>query len=126
MILAKKAFKLAKSHFGDLVVGIAFGKLSRLLPLQRVSETNKVIAFWHPKPFWEKHIVIVPKKAIKRITALKRDDEPYISAVFVLASEIVQELGWDKDCYSITVNGGNRQEVNQIHFHLHSGKILSS
>ena len=66
--------------------------------------------------------MIVPKRAIKHITSIKADNEAYIGAVFGLASEIVKDLDWDKGGYSITVNGGNRQEVNQIHFHLHSGK----
>lgn len=111
---------MAKSSFGDLVVGIAFSKLSKLLPVKRIRENDKAIAFWHPKPFWKRHIVIVPKKAIKSITTLKESDEPYISAVFMMASEIVKELGWDKAGYSITVNGGTLQEVKQIHFHLYS------
>lgn len=124
MKITEKIFDLSKSPIGDLIIGLAFGKLSRLLPVKRVKETDKVIAFWHPKPFWEKHIVLVPKKAIRSLTSLTASDVPYISQIYLLAKEIVLELGWDQDGYTILVNGGNRQEVGQIHFHLQSGKQI--
>ena len=120
MSLSKKAFEIAKSSFGDLIVGFAFGKFSNLIPVTRVKENNYVIAFWHPRPFWDKHIVIVPKKAIKNITSLSEGDSPYIASVFTTASEIVKELGWDQRGYSILINGGDKQKVKQIHFHLHT------
>lgn len=124
MSISKKLFSLAKSPLGDLIVGIAFGKFSKLLPVKRVKETSKVIAFWHPKPFWEKHILIIPKKKIKNVTSLKYEDGEYLYEVFKVAGEIVKELGWEKEGYSLLANGGSRQEVNQLHFHLNSGKQI--
>ena len=124
MSVSKKLFSLAKTQLGDLIVGIAFGKFSKLLPVKRIKETTKVIAFWHPKPFWEKHILIIPKKQIKNITSLKYEDGEYLHEVFKVAGEIVEELGWEKEGYSLLINGGKRQEVNQLHFHLHTGKQI--
>lgn len=118
-------FELAKSPLGDLIVGLAFGKFSKFLPVKIVKETDRVIAFWHPKPFWEKHILIVPKKAIKNLTSLAPEDVPYIEEVYKIAQEIVKEFGWDKTDYFLLTNGGSRQEVNQLHFHLGRGKKIS-
>lgn len=98
--------------------------LNKLLPVKRVKETHKVLAFWHPTPFWEKHILLVPKKPIKNITSLTDDDLPYIDEIYKLTKEIVVELVWDKTEYTVLTNGGGRQEVNQIHFHLNSGEVL--
>lgn len=124
MNIKEKVFELAKTPAGEAVVGLIFEKFSKLLPIKRVKETDKVIAFWHPKPFWEKHIVIVPKKAIKSLTTLKPEDSDYIGEIYLVAKEIVLELGWNKSGYTILINGGDRQEVGQIHFHLQSGKQL--
>jgi histidine triad (HIT) family protein len=124
MGISKKAFELAKSPIGDLIIGLAFGRFSKLLPITRIKETDKVIAFWHPKPFWEKHIVLVPKKAIKSIATLTQEDCLFISEIYLVAKEIVKELGWDNNGYTILVNGGERQDISQIHFHLQSGKQL--
>jgi histidine triad (HIT) family protein len=123
--MSKTLFKLAKTPLGDLIVGIAFGTpLNKLLPVKRIKETDMVLAFWHPKPFWEKHILLVPKKAISSITTLKDEDYTYIEEIYKLTKEIVKELGWDKTEYTVLTNGGDRQEVNQLHFHLNSGKQL--
>ena len=122
MSLKEKVFELSKSKIGELIVGLVFEKFSKLLPVKVVKETDKVIAFWHPKPFWEKHIVIVPKKAIKSLTSITSDQTNYIAEVYLIAKEIVLDLGWEKDGYALLVNGGERQEVGQIHFHLQSGK----
>ncbi len=125
MSISKQLFRLAKTPLGDLIVGLAFGTpLNKLLPVNRIKETDKVVAFWHPKPFWEKHILLVPKKPIKSITTLKEEDYPYIQELYKLVKEIVEELGWDKTEYTVLTNGGSRQEVNQLHFHLNSGKQL--
>jgi len=124
--LAKAAFKLAKSPVGDLIIGLAFGKFSRALPVKRLKETDKVIAFWHPKPFWEKHILIVPKKAIKKITEINKSDLEYVDEAFMVTKELVGELGWEKRGYTLLINGGKRQEVNQLHFHLASGRKIKS
>ncbi len=94
MSLSTQLFKLAKTPLGDLIVGITFGTpLSKLLPVKGIKETDKVLAFWHPKPFWEKHILLVPKKSIKNITSLEPSDYEYISEIYKVAKEIVLELG---------------------------------
>ncbi len=122
--LGKKAFELAKSSFGELIVGLAFGKFSGLLPVKKIKETKKVIAFWHPKPFYEKHILIVPKKPIKKLTSLQEKDMKYINEIFRVAREIIEELGWEKTGYTLLANGGSRQKIAQLHFHLVSGEEL--
>lgn len=117
--VAEHAFTLAKTSLGDLLVGLAFGKFSSVLPVRKVRETDMALAFWHPKPFWDEHILIVPKKHIRNISSLSQDDLRYVTEVYALAKEVVRELEWDTTEYSITTNGGTRQEVNQLHFHLH-------
>jgi len=114
---------MAKTPLGDYIVGTTFESLSNALPVKRVYENKLIIAFWHPRPFWEKHIVIVPKKKIKNIASIKNDDQALINEVFVSVKDIVQKLGWTE--YTLLVNGGNRQEINQIHFHLCSGKEVN-
>src|SRR4030042_2482645 len=121
----KSFFSLAKTPLGDFIVGLVFGKFSKLLPVKKIKETDKVIAFWHPKPFWEKHILIVPKKPVKSLVLLKEEDIVFVNEVFDIAKELVKEFGWEKDGYTLSVNGRKTQDVNQLHFHLHSGKEVN-
>lgn len=121
--MSRKLFSLAKTPIGDVVVGLAFGKFSRLIPIKRIEETERVVAFWHPKPFWENHILIVPKKAIKSLVSLEPGDFSYIEEAYKITQQLIRELAWQDD-YFLLVNGGKRQEVNQLHFHLGRGKEL--
>lgn len=121
MKISKLLFGLAKTELGDFIVGITFGKFSALLPVKRVIENDKVLAFWHPKPFWENHILIVPKKSIESLTNVQQEDGEYILAMFTAVKDIVKKLNWEKASYSILINGGSRQEVKQLHMHLFMG-----
>ena len=114
---------MAKTPIGDYIVGTTFESLSGALPVKRVYENDKVIAFWHPKPFWDQHVLIVPKKKIKNVVSLQDSDMVFVNEVFKAVKIIVEQLNWKE--YTLLVNGGDRQEVNQMHFHLCTGKELN-
>jgi len=122
--ISKGGFLLAKSRLGDLIIGLAFGKFSKLLPVKKIAENKKVVAFWHPYPSWEKHIVIVPKKQIDSLTSIRREDFPYIGECLQIAGSIAKKLKWDNKRWSVIAHGGTGQKVNQLHFHLNCGKLL--
>lgn len=124
MSISRKLFTLAKSPLGGLIVGISFGNFSRLLPVERVRETKTVLAFKHPKPSWENHILIVPKKAIKDLAAVTDVEMSYIADSLQVARDIAKENKWSETDYMLVTNGGSRQEVSQLHFHLTSGSAL--
>ena len=120
--MKKQLFSLAKTPLGDLIIGLAFGKFSKTLPIKRIKETDKVVAFWHPKPCYEKHILIVPKRAIKSLSKARTEDIPYLSEALSVAKEVVDEVGLED--YSLITNSGAKQKINQLHFHLISGNEL--
>ena len=37
------------------------------LPVDIIFETDKVMAFHHTKPYWERHVVIIPKAHIESL-----------------------------------------------------------
>jgi histidine triad (HIT) family protein len=117
--LARTLFLLAKTRAVGKVVRICFAYYSFILPLKRIKETSKVLVFYHPKPTYANHILIVPKKDIPNLLALSQYPE-YITAVFTAAQDIITELNWEHGTYTLRANGGPRQEVQQVHFHLSS------
>lgn len=121
--MKKKLFSIAKNSLGNLIVGLAFEKASKLLPIERIYENSKIVVFWHPKPSYEKHILIVPKKSIKDLSVINKEDKVYLYEVFKAVTKVVFDLNL-KD-YSVITNGGLRQEIKQLHFHLISGKKLN-
>jgi diadenosine tetraphosphate (Ap4A) HIT family hydrolase len=83
-----------------------------------------VIAFEHPKPCWEHHILIAPKRSIKNLTIASQEDFEYVKECLSVAQKVVLMKGWDDSNYKIVTNGGSRQEVAQLHFHLGSGSTV--
>jgi len=47
--------------------------LSGRLPVEKVAETGRVLAFHHSRPFWPTHIVVIPKI---HVSSLIGDDVP--------------------------------------------------
>lgn len=116
-------YLLAKTEVGALIVGIAFNRLSKILPVKKVRETKRIIAFWHPNPSWEQHIVIVPKTPIQSLADIKPKHYTFISEALLTAGEIAKDLGWEEKRWSVVTHGGKGQTVKQLHFHLNCGKL---
>ncbi len=126
MRISKYLFELAKSPLGDFIVGLAFGNFSTLLPIKRIKESDTSVAFWHPKPFWEYHILIVPKHPIKNLLSIDSNNSKYVVGMYSLLKEVIRDLGWEQEEYSTLINGGKRQEVGQLHMHIFKGKELDT
>lgn len=90
-MMKKTLFKFSQTKLGELIVGIAFGKLNKLLPVKKVKENKFVLAFEHPKPAYKLHILIVPKKAIKNLSSLNTKDFIYIENVYKIAQKIIKD-----------------------------------
>lgn len=123
--IQKGLFGLAKSTLGKFLVQLGFTTpLSRILPINKVYEDDFVLAFHHPKPFWETHIVIVPKKTIGNLDETKDADLEYIAMIIKVARDLVERLDLKKMGYRLLTNGGKYQKVKYLHFHLGAGKQL--
>ncbi|MFN2609886.1 MAG: HIT domain-containing protein [Actinomycetota bacterium] len=93
--------------------------------MDKLHETDLVVAFRHPEPTHETHVVVVPKRAIKTLMHLSVEDADVLRGVFLTIQKIVADLGLEPDGYSVVINGGPRQDVEQIHFHDLSGQELT-
>jgi len=90
--------------------------------VKKVKETNKVLAFYHTKPSWTTHIVVIPKEHIATLLDVK--DPTLITEMFDTLRQIIKEKRLDQTNYKIITNGGNFQDSKHLHFHLVSGDKL--
>lgn len=101
------------------VVGNAFQYFSWAIPVWDVYSNKEIIAFYHPQPSYENHIIISPKRAVKNLQQMESDG---FSKYFVKILEAVNEICVTHPEYNasfvIVANGGKRQEVQQVHFHI--------
>ena len=89
------------------------------IAVKKAKETDNILAFYHTKPSWTLHIVIVPKKHIANLLEANMET---IKEIFDVAQQLIEDLELDKKSYKLIVNGGSFQDSQHLHFHLVSGK----
>lgn len=83
------------------------------------------MSFYHPRPTWSPHILLVPKRGIPSFVALRPKDYVLVVDIVRLAEDIVARLAPVAASYVLLVNGGALQDVGQLHFHLTWGVAAS-
>ncbi len=99
-------------------VGVLFARHSRWLPVRRVRETPGALAFWHPRPAYACHILIVPKRALRSLADLQPGEPNPAGEMLLLARSVARDLGLDARVYRLVLNGGAYQDVPQLHLQL--------
>lgn len=124
--IAKALFKVSKHRLVGALVGLGFQHAGALVPVRKLLVTGNIMSFYHPQPSWEGHILIVPKKAIPSLMHLiLGNDDVFLVSTIQAARQILAQRGGCSHDYVLCANGGPRQDVGQLHFHLynHSGYI---
>jgi len=98
------------------LIGWIFAHMSFAIPVKRLRETKTLIAFYHPKPSYKFHVLLVPKKAVASITALDATDAGFLTDIYSTVQSLVNEF--HLSAYRLIVNGGEYQDFPQLHFHL--------
>lgn len=86
--------------------------------VEKVKETDNILAFYHTKPSWTLHIVIVPKEHIVNLVEASPE---LVKEIIVVAQDIIKTLKLDAKNYKLITNGGSFQDSQHLHFHLVSG-----
>lgn len=98
------------------LIGWMFAHMSFVIPVQRLRETNTLMAFHHPKPSYPFHVLLVPKKAVASLTDLDSAESTFLNDLFSTVQSLVNEF--QLPAYRLIVNGGEYQDFPQLHFHL--------
>lgn len=98
--------------------------LSGKTMVNKISETENVLAYHHTRPAYEVHIVVIPKKHISSLITIEEEDNDLLlellSVVRQVASRVVAENG---ACRVIT-NLGEYRDSKHLHWHVVYGKRI--
>ena len=120
-------FLLARSNLSGFFIGFIFKYFSFLLPVNKIYEEQDVVIFKHPVPYWKFHLLAVPKLRIKSLKKLNLNSERQRALLKNLLCAVQRVcLGVSQNDFQIVLNGGNYQDVPQIHFHIASGATIKS
>ena len=123
--LSRPVLRLARADAAGTLIARALTHMSSFLPIERLYETELVIAFYHPRPSYRVHILIVPKRPVKSFGDLSEQHLPLVWHAVAVSQQLVRRLGLAESGYRFLVNGGSYQDVQQLHFHLVSGDRTS-
>ncbi len=121
-MLARLLFPLARSRGLGWLVGQLFTYMSFLLPVSRLRETAAVIAFYHPRPAYPFHVLLVPKRPLANLNDITAQEADFLVELFQVVQSLVQEFGLEGRGYRLVCNGGKNQDVPHLHFHLIAGE----
>ena len=97
-------------------IGWIFAHLSFAIPVTRLRETGTLLAFYHPKPAYPFHVLLVPKKAVASLKELDSTDTSFFTDLYSTVQSLVDDF--QLSAYRLIVNGGEYQDFPQLHFHL--------
>ncbi|NGN92907.1 HIT domain-containing protein [Nocardioides sp. KC13] len=89
--------------------------------LHVVHEDEHVLAFHHTRPFWEVHIVVVPKRHIGSLTTVGADDEDDVRRLLGVVQAVARNIELEHGAAAVLTNLGAYQDSKHLHVHVHSG-----
>ena len=95
--------------------------MSFAIPVKRLRETETLMAFYHPKPSYKFHVLLVPKKAVASLKEIDSTDMAFLTDLYSTVQSLVNEF--HLSAYRLIVNGGEYQDFPQLHFHLISDNL---
>ena len=93
---------------------------------EKIYEDERVLAFKDLKPQAPVHFLIIPKKHIKDVLEISKEDKDILYSIFLSIQKIAKDLGLE-DGFRVVNNCGEDggQTVLHLHFHVLGKRKLS-
>jgi len=98
------------------LIGWIFEHMSFAIPVKRLRETETMLAFYHPRPAYKFHVLLVPKRSVASLKEFDSKDSAFLVDLYSAVQSLVDEF--QLSAYRLIVNGGEYQDFPQLHFHL--------
>jgi len=66
--------------------------LSGKTTVEKVLETENTLAFYHTRPFYDVHIVVIPKKHITSLINVKAEDKDVLNDLFSVIQKVSKQV----------------------------------
>lgn len=95
--------------------------LSGKTQVENVFETEQTLAFYHTRPYYEVHIIVIPKKHILSFLTVTNEETEILSDVLQVVKKVASKLEKDYGACTISTNIGSYQSNKHMHWHVHFG-----
>ncbi|MBK9153315.1 MAG: HIT domain-containing protein [Chloracidobacterium sp.] len=87
-------------------------------PVEKILETENVLAYHHTRPFWPVHIVVVPKQHVASVLEVDND---LLVEIFDVIKQVAAKVYQENGAARVLTNLGEYQDSKHLHFHVLSG-----
>ena len=91
--------------------------------VDKVFETDGVLAYHHTRPFWATHIVVVPKRHVDSLLSVENDQ---LLELFDVIKRVAEMVLGEKGAVRVLSNLGEYQDSKHLHFHVNSGEKVKN
>lgn len=92
--------------------------LNNQIEVKKVKETDNVLAFYHTRPHWPVHIVVIPKQHIPSLLHLEDQDDELVLELLDVVKEVVTMVKAEHGAARVLTNLGDYQDSKHLHFHI--------
>jgi histidine triad (HIT) family protein len=92
--------------------------LSGKMDITRVWEDERVLAFHHPRPQSEIHVVVIPKEHVTSILDPKALDRELLLSMIRGIQETARRLGLDETGFYVRANAARPGVTPHMHWHV--------
>jgi len=98
--------------------------LTGRVSVERVAETDNVLAFHHTQPYWPVHIVVIPKKHVASLADLQSTELTIVQEMLAVAADVCRQVVAKHGGCRLSTNCGDFQDTKHLHFYIHHGARL--
>lgn len=97
--------------------------INREIPTEFLYEDEDCVVFKDINPHAPVHLLLVPKKHIRSINDLQKEEEPVVSGLLTIAKDMAKAQGVNESGYKLLFNveKGGGQVIFHLHLHLLGG-----
>ena len=111
-------FWVSRGSASGRIVQWMFVHMSFAIPVERLRETESLVAFHHPRPCHAVHVLLVAKRPYASLLDVPPHDTAFVIDLLGAVRSLVRELGLEAAGNRLIANGGAYLEARHLHFHL--------
>ena len=98
--------------------------LSGKTEVKKVLETENTLAFYHTRPFYDVHIVVIPKKHITSLIDVKPEDKDVMNDLISAIQRVSKQINDKYGACTVSTNLGEYQSNKHMHWYVHYGNRI--
>jgi len=92
--------------------------LSGQIQVDKVIETDGVLAYYHTRPFYPVHIVVIPKRHIASLLTLTPEDSELLLEMLAVVRQVAAQTVNKYGACRVITNLGTYQDSKHLHWHV--------